>query len=338
MNRPEQSAGTSDLPDTSSSRRPLLSVALCTRNRAALLARAIASVLPQLDDDGELLIVDNASSDATPALAQTTAAAHPRVRALQETKPGLSAARNTALQAARGRFVIFLDDDARAEPGWLEAYRNFFRAPPSDRIAVVGGAVEPDFEVPPPKWFSGEQNKFDLGPAPQRITEHRGPWGCNIAYERDAALRAGGFNLQLGRKGTSLGSHEEMDLNLRLETLGREIWWLPGARIRHFIGAERVRLRWRLRSEFEQSRSRVTIKFRNRPRRSARLLYGCGRVLIAPPWCAVNLVLASLTWPFGNGRFAVRSLTRAARTAGIATELLARSCRPAEPESQPPRP
>ena len=87
-------------------------------------------------------------------------------------------------------------------------------------------------------------------------------------------------------------------MNLRLENLGREIWWLPGARIRHFIGAERVRLRWQLRSEFEQSRCRVTIKFRERRQLSDRLFYGGGRVLIAPWWCAVNLVLASLIWPF----------------------------------------
>ena len=82
----------------------------------------------------------------------------------------------------------------------------------------------------------------------------------------------------------------------------------------------------------------MTLKLHSRPRRGDRALYGWGRVLIAPPWCAVHLALASLTWPFGNGRFAVRALVRAARTAGVATELLARSRRSGEPESQPPRP
>src|SRR5438105_795860 len=107
----------------------LLSVALCTRNRAALLQRALQGVLAQLGDDAELLIVDNASSDDTPRIAQAAAAADPRVRALVEKEPGLSVARNAALREACGRVVVFLDDDAVAGPGWLDAYRNFFRAP-----------------------------------------------------------------------------------------------------------------------------------------------------------------------------------------------------------------
>src|SRR5262249_22526262 len=155
-----------------------------------------------------------------------------RVRSLREPESGLSAARNLALREARGRFVIFLDDDAQVEPGWAAAYRKFFLALPSDKIAVAGGAVEPDYEIPPPKWCRADVNRFDLGSDPRRIMEHRGPWGCNIAYDREAALQAGGFNRQLGRNGTSLGSHEELDLNLRLEDLGREIWWVPGAQIR----------------------------------------------------------------------------------------------------------
>lgn len=48
---------------------PFISVAICTRNRAKLLARAVESVLPQLGPDAELLIVDNASTDETPQIA-----------------------------------------------------------------------------------------------------------------------------------------------------------------------------------------------------------------------------------------------------------------------------
>ena len=308
-------------------REPLLSVALCTRNRAALLQRAIQSVVPQLGADAELLIVDNASTDDTPDAAQTAKAAHPEIRVLVETRPGLSFARNAALREARGRFVIFLDDDAVAEPGWLDAYRKFFCTPPSARVAVAGGFVAPEYETPPPRWLRAGLHTFDLGGAARPINEHRGPWGCNIAYAREPALRVGGFNPRLGRRGTSLGAHEEMDLNLRLEDAGFEVWWLPDARIRHRITADRMRLGWQLRSEFAQSRSRVTVKFQKR-RRGERLLYGAGRVLIAPVACAIHLAVALVTSPVQHGRFAVQSLERAARAAGVAVEVLARAVSP----------
>src|ERR1041385_623617 len=136
----------------------LLTIAICTRNRAALLERAMRSVLPQLTADAELLIVDNGSSDETLRVAQSLAAANSQVRTLVEPTPGLSAARNTALREARGRVVVFLDDDAVAESGWLRAYRKFFLAPPSARVAVAGGFVAPEYETPPPGWLRDGQH------------------------------------------------------------------------------------------------------------------------------------------------------------------------------------
>ena len=168
----------------------LVTVAICTRNRAPFLQRAIDSVLPQLTPESELLLVDNTSTDDTPQII-ARAATQPQVRALREDQLGISAARNTALLNADGKYVIYLDDDARAEPGWLQAYENFFRAPPLGTIAVVGGAVFPDYAAAPPKWFDPGLYTYDLGEAPGQIHEHRGPWGCNIAYLRDAAIRAG---------------------------------------------------------------------------------------------------------------------------------------------------
>jgi hypothetical protein len=62
--------------------------------------------------------------------------------------------------------VLFLDDDATAEPGWLAAYQRFLSAPPSEKIAVVGGAVVNEYEVPPPKWVNASAT-FDSGGSPK---------------------------------------------------------------------------------------------------------------------------------------------------------------------------
>src|SRR2546426_8522794 len=101
---------------------PLVTVAICTRNRAAFLEKAVHSVLRQITDNTEVLIVDNASTDETPKMAAQLAATNSCVTVCRENELGLSAARNTALVKARGKYVIFLDDDAVAEQGWLEAY------------------------------------------------------------------------------------------------------------------------------------------------------------------------------------------------------------------------
>ena len=264
------------------------------------------------------MLVDNVSTDDTPNVI-ARALTQPRVRALREQEVGISAARNTALLNARGKYVLYLDDDGRPEPGWLEAYRTCFITPPEKGIAVIGGVVIPDYQEPPPKWFTPDVYTFDLGPTPGVILEHRGPWGCNIAYLRDAAISAGMFDTRLGRKDRSLGAHEEMELDLRLEQAGYKVWWLPTARVLHFVGRERLQLTWQWRGEFEQSRSRGIMKLQARNPRG-RLAYTIGRILVAPFRMVMYLVIAALSWPF-NQRYGVASFLRTARVAGIAAEL-----------------
>ncbi len=119
--------------------QPLITVAICTRNRAALLEKAVRSVLEQMTPCAEILIVDNGSSDNTELLAANFAAAEPRVKFFSERQTGLSVARNSALRVATGQWVIFLDDDALAEPGWLAAYEFFSLACPMKKSSVRAG-------------------------------------------------------------------------------------------------------------------------------------------------------------------------------------------------------
>jgi len=96
---------------------PPLSVVICTYNRAHLLPSAVASVLGQGYTDFELVLVDDGSTDGT---AEVIASIDdPRIRAVRQENQGLSVARNTGVAHARGRYVVFLDDDDRALPDWL---------------------------------------------------------------------------------------------------------------------------------------------------------------------------------------------------------------------------
>jgi glycosyltransferase involved in cell wall biosynthesis len=91
---------------------PLVSVYLPTRNRAALLATAIDSVLAQQHASLELIVVDDDSQDDTSAVLASAAARDRRLRSIRlEPAAGACAARNAALAAARGEFITGLDDD-----------------------------------------------------------------------------------------------------------------------------------------------------------------------------------------------------------------------------------
>jgi glucosyl-dolichyl phosphate glucuronosyltransferase len=300
--------------------RPLITVAICTRNRMALLEKAVRSVLAQADDRVEILIVDNNSTDGTAELAGKFAAADSRVRTVRELQTGLSVARNLALREAKGDWVIFLDDDATVEAGWLAAYKIFFLQPPSRQIAIVGGAVIPHYEMAPPNWVETGGN-LELGPNPLCFPPNGHPWECNCAYRRDTALQAGGFDARLGHRGDAAGCREGADLNLRLQDAGYEIWWLPGAPIRHLVHARRLNLRWFLHAAFNGGRS-IAIQRVKRRAPGVRRLYIAGRILVAPLHCGINLFVALTTFPFQNGRVAMKAVIRVASIAGFACELL----------------
>src|SRR5712671_6825521 len=100
-----------------------ISVIIATHNRADLLAIALKSLARQTipPAEYEVIVVDNASSDQTPAVVRQMSPAMPQVRYVFEERLGLSWARNAGLEAARAPYVAYLDDDAKAEPEWLEA-------------------------------------------------------------------------------------------------------------------------------------------------------------------------------------------------------------------------
>lgn len=302
--------------------RTLISVAICTRNRVGFLEKAVRSVLAQINDNTEILIVDNGSTDNTAALTAQMAAVDPRVKVIHEPQAGLSLARNLALRHAMGEWVIFMDDDAVAEPGWLAAYEKFLSKPPNEQVAVVGGAVIPRYEKPPPRWLPPVA-EFDLGAKSFCLT-HDNLSECNSAYRREAALRAGGFDARLGHCGDAAGAREGVDLNDRLLAADHEIWWLADAAVRHFVHARRMNLRWTLQAAFNHGRAAAIQRLKSRTG-ARRLAFVMARVLIAPFHCGVNLLVALASFPMQNGRRAVKALDRAFIIAGLTCGLLRQS-------------
>ena len=116
---------------------PKVTVVITTHNRADLLPRAVESVLAQTYTDYEIIIDDDCSSDNTQEV--IAGLDNPRIRSFRhERNRGLSAARNTAMFNARGKYVALLDDDDEWLPVNLELrVRRFDRA--SSKVGLVYG-------------------------------------------------------------------------------------------------------------------------------------------------------------------------------------------------------
>ncbi len=166
---------------TSRGAAPRITVVIPTRNRAEFLPGAVASALQQTVTDLEVVVVDDGSTDSTPATCRALASVDPRVRVLAQEHRGPSAARNTGLAAARGEWVAFLDDDDL----WLpEALATLLQATSSSTEAVACLAWRFFCEAPGPSWDAvlGDPLRFRLEPWPPGNPP-------DPAYLRDFLLR-----------------------------------------------------------------------------------------------------------------------------------------------------
>jgi len=122
--------------------KPLLSVVIPTYNYAAVLPRAVESVLAQLDEvSAELVVIDDGSTDDSRQVLDGLLAAHPgRFRVVHKSNGGASSARNLGIRETTGDYLIFLDADDELAPAALAALSAHLAAQPQTRL-VIGGHI-----------------------------------------------------------------------------------------------------------------------------------------------------------------------------------------------------
>ncbi len=135
--------------------RPRVAVITPTYNRAALLPRAIESVLAQTLTDWELLIVDDGSSDNTTAVVAPYVAAHANIRYLLHQNRGAGLARNAGMQATFGHYIAFLDSDDAYMPEHLASRVAYLDAHPE--VDLIQGGFLSDEEIMVRDYFNPTQ-------------------------------------------------------------------------------------------------------------------------------------------------------------------------------------
>lgn len=107
---------------------PCISIITPVHNRANCVAIAVRSVLDQIYNNFELLIVDDGSSDNTVEIVLSAANGDPRLRLIQTPHLGVSQARNAGLRIAEGEWIAYLDSDNRWHPEYLQRMISLFAA------------------------------------------------------------------------------------------------------------------------------------------------------------------------------------------------------------------
>lgn len=251
------------------SAQPAVSVVVPTRDRASYLRVCLASLAAQqLAEPFEVVVVDDGSTDDTPAVAERAAADLVSLRGGR----GPNAARNAGVARARASLVAFVDDDVEAPPGWLAAVLEGTRRHPE--ADAFGGPIRARIEGPSPRSCGREPppiTTLDLG-SEDHETER--VWGANMAVRRSAFERIGGFDDGLPQFG------EEEEWLIRLRAAGGRVMYLGAAGLDHRRAGDDARLGRLMRGAYVRGRNLREHDARHGSAptlgRELRVLAGCG--------------------------------------------------------------
>lgn len=237
-----------------------VSVVISTRNRAGWLPDCLGSLAAQDHAPAfEVIVIDNASDDDTPDVLSRWCSQDPRFRTAREERIGLSAGKNRGIQLARGRVLLFTDDDVMVDPGWIASYADLFSRV-GDEAVIAGGRIAPiPHDLGPwPPWFD-DGSTIDLALLDhlhERALE-RGEyvWGANMAVPMPIFERFGTWNEDVGNRDDQRETYEDAEFQDRMRTHGVDVWFCPAAAIRHRVNRGTITARRLVTNAFNRGRN-----------------------------------------------------------------------------------
>jgi glycosyltransferase involved in cell wall biosynthesis len=243
-----------------------LSVLIPTFNRASILRETLEAMC--LVRTGNLsvsfVVVDNASTDDTPAVLRDFAQRLP-LSVLHEPTPGKCNALNRGLrQAALGEIVVFTDDDGTPDPSWFEEIVAACRRWPSH--SVFGGRVDPAWPSSVPKPFWAEDKRIQaIAFTAHHVSDREGPYaaqrepfGPNF-WVRRSALAGFEFRSDLGPHPTRRTLCDESEFLRRMRRQGYEPIYTPSARMVHRVQADRLTELALCRRAYQYGRGEISV-------------------------------------------------------------------------------
>ena len=218
------------------------SIIICTWNNYQRLDKTLSYFTKVKVPGGtqwELVLVNNNCTDQTDDVVSRYIGLLP-IKYIHEDKQGVSYAKNSGLNYARGRLIIFTDDDVRPSEDWLNIYWSAYKLNPSGYY--FGGPVKSEFlankiDQDLISLAQYSVRGLDWGIKERLLTTKENFIGANWACSMEDLKRAGNFNVNLGlgsnRKKVKIG--EETDMMNRLRSSGLKPWYIPELSIIHYV-------------------------------------------------------------------------------------------------------
>ena len=225
-----------------------ISVIICSYNREQYILNALQSMVDQTyaATNFEVIVADNNSTDNTPKWVNTfiqNNISH-QIIYLNENQQGASYARNTGAAIAKGKLLVFMDDDAVANPNFLEEIIKFNIANPT--IQGFGGRIIPLYMGgSEPNWMSHYTSSlvgnFNYSNQVIEFAANRYPLESNMVVTANAFNQINGFNKNLpGVQGTLRIGGEGKDFFMRLKANGYAIYYVPTIIVEHVVEVSKL--------------------------------------------------------------------------------------------------
>jgi hypothetical protein len=261
----EPTAGPSDAPGVVAN----ASVIVCayTEERWENVVGAIESLRRQTVPPAEIILV----IDHNERLFERAQSLRGVVTIRNSRAQGASGSRDAGVAVAKRAIAAFLDDDAIADPDWLELLLRSYADP---SVAGVGGSIEPEWPARRPPWFP-EEFDWVVGCTYRGMPETTGPVrsliGANMSVRRDVLEHVGGFKEGYGNiksagsvswAGESRASScEDTEFCIRVSQAYPDLRWMyePDARVRHHVPSHRTTWRYYLSRSREEGLAKAVL-------------------------------------------------------------------------------
>ncbi|ELK54821.1 MULTISPECIES: glucosyl-dolichyl phosphate glucuronosyltransferase [Haloferax] len=237
-----------------------VSVVVCTYSmeRYESFSETVESVLAQTYEPLELVIVVDGNEEVFDRVQDDFGDIDDVVLHCNDENRGISYSRTKGAELGTGDVVAMIDDDATAEPDWIETLVDTYENNP-DAVAV-GGTVVPDWVARKPEFFP-EEFYWLVGCDERGFGEHmeevRNTYGSNISFKRDVFLEVGGYDTNTGRKGDKHVQAHEAPVCIRIyEQTGERVIYNKQARVNHKLFEYRTEFDWLVFRSFWQGYSK----------------------------------------------------------------------------------
>jgi glycosyltransferase involved in cell wall biosynthesis len=248
----------------------LISVIICTHNpRSDYLSRVLQALDAQTlsKDLWELLVIDNLSEKILST--EIDLSWHPNSRHIREEQLGLTPARLRGIKEAVAEILVFVDDDNVLDPDHLEVALKIGKDYPF--IGAWGGQIRPEFEEQPPDWTKPHWCRLAIRESEQDMWSNipsliTCPYGAGICIRKLIASNYANLTqndpqrINLGRKGNSLYSCDDLDLAYTACDIGLGMGRFVKLRLTHLLPIKRLKEDYLLKIAEGTAYSQIILK------------------------------------------------------------------------------